>query len=139
MKKDSALKIILFSIAALVVLWLAKVILFPTRYGMGIYVNGNFGGEHAYFRGGYTYGGGEFYFLLGFLVKALIVILVAALVIGILLYLKNNFFTQEDMAAIRSSFNFRNKSSVKKACSDCGREVNDNWKVCPHCGKDINI
>jgi hypothetical protein len=138
MKKDSALKIIGLSALILVALWFVKALLFPMGYGMSMNYSmprymGN-GYEHG-FNLNYSYNNSPA-LILGFLIKILFIVFVVALLAGLVMVIKNHVFTPEDINAIKSSFT----GSVKKAakpCSECGKELNVEWKACPYCGKTV--
>lgn len=136
MKKDSVVKIIITSIAAILVLWIVKSILFPTVYGVNI--QGNHMREHMYSTQYYSYGfEGTIAVLLTFLIKILFMFLILGLVVGLAIYVKNNVFTQTDIIAIKDRLTI-NKQELKTVCHQCGKEIKADWKVCPYCGKEVN-
>jgi len=110
----------------LVVLWLVREFLFPGS-GASMSFSGNYGGEHMY--SGATYGlSGTFTVLLSSLIKLLSTFFVVGLVVGLIFIVKDIIFTKE----IKQTFT----GAKKEKCSMCGKELNDKWKVCPHCGKE---
>lgn len=136
MKKDALFKLILISIFGIVVLWLAKELLFPSNYlALGFNLSGNYGGEHMYMNGNYGFGTGTISVLLVFLIKVLIVIFVIALFVGLIMAVKNYIFTPQDIAALKGGFTRVEKP--KKTCDICGKTLEDGWKVCPYCSVEI--
>ncbi len=139
MNKDSGLKLAVVSIIAIVILWFAHTLLVPNGFGVGINIRGNFrgnfGGEHMYSVSNYGVGS-TFSFLLLFLIKVLFVLFIIGLVVGLVLFVKNNVFTKEDIAQIKGTFTSKKTEVIKEVCSICGKELNSDWKVCPHCGKE---
>ncbi|MDF2941704.1 MAG: hypothetical protein K0S01_562 [Herbinix sp.] len=136
MKKDLALKVILFSVFGIVLLWLAKEILFPANYlGFRFNINGNYGGDNMYMNGNYGVGTGTFSVLLVFLIKFLIVVFVLALVVGLFMAAKNYLFTTQDINAFKGSFTPVEKS--RKTCDICGKTLESGWKVCPYCAAEV--
>lgn len=132
MKKNSFLNIILILLFGIVILWLAKELLFPTNY-LSIRING---GDHMYMNGSYGYGAGIFSALLVFLIKLLIVVFVIALIVGLIMAAKNYLFTPQDFAAFKGGFTQAPKP--KKICGSCGKTLENEWKVCPYCAADVN-
>lgn len=139
MKKDTALKIIFVSAAALLVLWLVKTILLPTGSDMGYYINGNLTGGYGHMQRGYVYSystNGSIVPLLSAVINLLFAVLIIGLIAGAILYIKNNVFTEDDNPATKASFTSK-KPAVKEVCSECGKETNPSWKVCPYCGNSV--
>ncbi|RII31811.1 zinc ribbon domain-containing protein [Clostridium chromiireducens] len=136
MKKDTTLKIIVFSLLGLLILWLASSLLFSTGNGISINFRGNYGGEHMYMGSSYGIGfGGTISVLLMFLIKLLFFVFVAALIIGLIIVVKNSIFTPEDIATIKGAFNSKDKTP-EKICDACGKALDKEWKACPYCGKE---
>lgn len=133
MQKNSILKLILISIVGIVILWLAKELLFPTNY-YSLNILGSYGGEHMNMNG-YGYGLGTFSVLLVFLIKVLFVIFVIALIVGLIMAAKNYLFTPQDYAAFKGGFTQAPK--FKKTCDICGKTLEDGWKVCPYCAAEV--
>jgi len=52
------------------------------------------------------------------------------------LVIKNYLFTKEDVEKIKGSFVSSKAEAIKESCSACGKELEENWKNCPHCGKE---
>lgn len=76
--------------------------------------------------------------LLLLLIKFLFVVFVIAFIAGLVIWIKNNIFTAEDVEAIRNTFKSKKKSNTE-ACCICGKEISSEWKVCPHCGKELEV
>lgn len=138
MKKDSVFKIAVFSVFAVFALWLVKVLLFPTGYGISINYRmpryNVIGSEH-----GFNYGFGVNYTtnqILPILINLLMVVFVIALVIGVVKLIINLVFTQDDIESFRTTFSGKSKQS-QITCKECGKALNTEWKVCPHCGKEV--
>jgi hypothetical protein len=142
MKKDSTIKIIGVTAIVLIALWFLKAILFPTGYGMSVgyrmpaYMG--YGSEHGY---NYGYGinsfSGSAALLLAFLIKVLLIVFVIALLVGLVMIVKNHVFTQEDITSIKNSFTSKS-AKPNKVCTECKAPLNEEWKVCPHCGKEVD-
>ena len=77
--------------------------------------------------------------LLLVLIKVLFVLFIVGLVIGIAIAIKNYIFTKEDIEKIKGTFTGKKTVIIKETCSICGKELNDEWKLCPHCGKEKEI
>lgn len=133
MQKNSNFRLILISIVGIVILWLAKELLFPTNY-FSANILGSYGGEHMYMNG-YGFGLGTFSVLLVFLIKVLFVLFVIALLVGLVMAAKNYLFTQQDYAAFKGSFS--QAPRPKKTCDVCGKTLEDGWKVCPYCAAEV--
>lgn len=137
MKKDATVKLIVFSVVGLLILWLVNSLLFSTVNGISINFRGSYGGGHMYMGNGYGYGfNGTVSLLLMFLIKVLFVVFIVALIAGLIIIVKNNIFTAEDIATIKGTFT-TNKQLPKKVCDACGKELNAEWKACPYCGKEV--
>ncbi len=77
--------------------------------------------------------------LLLVLIKVLFVLFIVGLVVGIAIAVKNYVFTAEDIQKIKGTFTGKKTVVIKETCSVCSKELNDDWKVCPHCGKEKEI
>lgn len=82
---------------------------------------------------------GTFSLILLFLIKVLFVLFIIGLVVGIAIAIKNFIFTTEDVEKIKSTFTGKKTVIIKEVCSKCGKELNDDWKLCPHCGKEKEV
>lgn len=138
MKKDSNIKIIGVAALAVIVLLFLKAILFPTGYGMSVSYTMPTHMSNSY---NYSYGfnnfSGSVTLLLALLIKALLIVFVIALLVGLIMFLKNHVFTQEDITFIKNTFTGK-VEKTNKVCSECGGNLNEEWKVCPHCGKEVD-
>lgn len=74
--------------------------------------------------------------LLLMLVKVLFVVFVIALIAGIVVYIKNNIFTKEEIETIKNTFSGKKPISQKEVCTTCGNVMEVEWKLCPLCGKE---
>lgn len=118
------------ALIALIVLWLIREFLFPGS-GASLSFSSNFGGEHMY--AGSAYGYSEaFAVLLSSLIKILSAFFIVGLVVGLIFIVKDIIFTREDIESIKDSFT----GAKKEECGICGKSLNDQWKVCPYCGKE---
>lgn len=138
MTKDSTLKIILVSVLGLIGLWLVKAILFPTGYGVSVRYNMpgyyNNGFEQS-FQSNYNSGFNSFALLI---FQILLVLFVVALLVGVVMLVKNYVFTSADIETIKRTMSGKTiQVQVRKACAECGNELNPEWRVCPNCGKDV--
>ena len=136
MTKGSAYKIAILALVGLIILWLTKSLFFPTNYGMGVNMTGNYRGGNMYMGTGLGYGL-SISLLLTYLIKFLFVVFAIGLVGGLVAAGKNYIFTPEDIEAFKAPFT-GNKSSVNKVtCTECGKELNSDWKSCPYCGTSV--
>lgn len=78
-------------------------------------------------------------YLLVLIIKVLFTVFVVGLVAGIIVWIKHNLFTEEDIITIKGSFSRNKVLVVKEVCDICNKELNVVWKVCPHCGKEKEI
>lgn len=101
---------------------------------------GGIGGGHMYMGTGAGIGAlGTISVLLLFLIKVLFAFFVIVLVIGIAVAVKNTLFTEEDIRRMKGTFT-RDKSIVcKEQCDNCGKEQEEEWKVCPYCGTEKEL
>jgi cytochrome b subunit of formate dehydrogenase len=83
--------------------------------------------------------GSVLFSLLLVLVKVLFVVFVVALVAGIVVYIKNNIFTKEDIDSIKNTFSMKKPVNQKETCTACGRIIEAEWKLCPICGKEREL
>jgi hypothetical protein len=83
--------------------------------------------------------GSTFAFTLLLLIKVLFAVFIVALVAGIIVWIKNNLFTSEDVDTIKNTFKGYNAANQKEKCTACGRTIEVDWKLCPHCGKEKGI
>jgi hypothetical protein len=77
--------------------------------------------------------------LLLVLIKVLFVLFIVGLIVGIAIAVKNYVFTTEDIEKIKGTFTGKKTVVIKETCSVCGKELNGDWKVCPHCGEEKEI
>lgn len=71
-----------------------------------------------------------------FLMKILFVLFIVGLVVGIAIAVKNYVFTKEEVERIKGTFKVKQTIVIKQTCSNCGKELDAGWKVCPHCGTE---
>ncbi|MDF2891034.1 MAG: hypothetical protein K0R80_1401 [Clostridia bacterium] len=83
--------------------------------------------------------GSVFFSLLLVLVKVLFAVFVVALIAGIVVYIKNNIFTKEEIESIKNTFSGKKPVGQKEACTACGNTLEAEWKLCPLCGKEREI
>jgi hypothetical protein len=83
--------------------------------------------------------GGAFAFTLLLLIKVLFAVFVTSLVAGIIIWIKNNIFTKEEIETIKSTFRGSKVVSTKETCVVCCKEMEAIWKACPHCGKEKEV
>ena len=123
-------------------LWLIHVLLFPSgnsiNFGFrGVYEGGHF--QMSAGAGNMIGTMGTISFILLFLIKVLFVLFIVGLVIGIAIAVKNYVFTEKDIQQIKGTFTGKKTVIIKETCSICSKELNDEWKVCPYCGKEKEI
>ncbi|MGJ7920272.1 zinc ribbon domain-containing protein [Neobacillus sp. LXY-4] len=132
MKNETGLRILAYSVLGLIAFWLVKALFFPTGYGMTIRYNMPVrnGSEHGYM---YNYGMNSFGSSIS---QLLFIIFIIALIVGLVMIVKNYLFTPEDIATIKGSFSGK-INQVTNSCDACGKELKPDWKVCPNCGKEV--
>lgn len=136
-KSNPVLKLLLGLLLGILGLWLIYVLLFGAGFGMNMGFGNNYGGGHMYMGTAAGIGfASTLSLVLLFLIKVLFVLFIIGLVIGIGIAIKNYIFTNEDVEKIKSTFTGKKTVVIKEACSICGKELNDDWKLCPHCGKE---
>ena len=78
---------------------------------------------------------GTFSSLLSLLISIFVIVLVISLVVALIVVIKNIIFTPQDIQVIKNTFT----GTPKAKCSICSNELNEQWKVCPYCGKEKEI
>ncbi|MBB6214990.1 hypothetical protein HNQ80_001079 [Anaerosolibacter carboniphilus] len=140
MKNNPFVKMMMVALLGIIGLSLLQSLVFGSGFGLGFTMRGNYGGEHMYMGTGYGFGyGGSISYLLLLMIKVLFVVFVIGLVAGIIVWIKNNLFTTEDVETIKNTFSGNKAIVSKESCTICGKELNAEWKVCPHCGKEKEI
>ncbi|MCX8131842.1 MAG: zinc ribbon domain-containing protein [Clostridia bacterium] len=135
--KNPIIKLIGVLLAVIIGLWLILVLINGTGSGFRIGFSGNHDGGHLYM--GYGLGlTGTISFLLLSLIKILFVLFIVGLIAGIAMAIKNYMFTAEDVEKIKGTFTGKKTAVIKEKCSTCGKELENDWKVCPYCGKEAN-
>ena len=94
----------------------------------------SYGNGYSGMNGGYG-GTGTFSSLLSLLIIVFVIVFVIALVIALILVIKNIIFTPQDIQGIKNTFT----GTSKAKCSICSNELNEQWKVCPYCGKEKDV
>lgn len=120
-------------------LWLVHALFFNSGNGLSIGIRSGYNGSHFNMGVGMGYGvgtAGTISIILMFLIKVLFVLFIVGLVAGIAVTIAKYLFTAEDVQKIKSTFTGKKTMVVKESCSICGKELEDEWKVCPHCGKE---
>ena len=137
MRNDSLMRLITVTILAILGFWLISTLVFGSGMGMGFGFNGNYGGGHMNMGYGFGFGnGGTLAYLLLLLVKVLFAVFVIALVAAIVVWIKNNVLTREDIDSIKNTFRGNNTANQNEKCAACGKAMELDWKLCPHCGKE---
>jgi hypothetical protein len=135
MKLNGIAKVVVVSLLGILSLWLISTLLFGTGGGITYNTRGYYGGGHMNMSIAVGNGGAIAYGLL-LLIKVLFAVFVTALVAGIIVWIKNNIFTKEDIEVIRNTFKGNKPVTTKEVCVVCCKEMEASWKVCPHCGKE---
>ncbi len=131
----SGLRLIIGVLIGIVGIWLVLTLFTGTGLGMGNTMGQSYGGSHM--GTGLGYGAtGSIYVLLVFLIKVLFVLFIIGLVIGIAVAASRYLFTEKDIINIKSTFRGNRTVVIKETCVVCGKEQNDDWKVCPFCGQE---
>lgn len=120
-------------------LWLIHALFFNSGNGLSIGIRGGYNGSHFNMGIGMGSGvgtAGTISFILMLLIKVLFVLFIVGLVAGIAVAISRYLFTAEDVQQIKSTFTGKKTVVAKEVCSICGKELEDEWKVCPHCGKE---
>ena len=125
-------KLLATTFVGLVVIWILQQLLHQGGgFNMSSYMNNS---GMVYGHGSYMNGNlGTFSSLLSMLISILSIVFVIALLLAVVALIKNILFTTEDVQLIKNTF--VGKSKLK--CSICANELNENWKACPYCGKEI--
>lgn len=135
MKSNGITKVIVVSLFSILALWLISTLLFGTGGSVAYNTRGYYGGGQMNMN--IAVGtGGAFAFTLLLLIKVLFAVFVTSLVVGIIIWIKNNIFTKEEIETIKNTFKGDKIVSTKETCVVCCKEMEANWKVCPHCGKE---
>lgn len=132
MRKNSFLKLAAVLFGILLILWFAKELFVP--YGYGMNMRFGHGGGSMYMGSGF---GITIAMLLTYLIKFLFVVFIIGLVGGLVVLVKNNIFTEEDIESFKAPFKGTRTDAAKVQCAECGKEVNGEWKVCPYCGTNL--
>ncbi len=135
LKDKPILKILVVLLVSILGLALIRELFFGTGYGSGIILRGNHEGGYIYMGTGLGFAG-TISALLLVLIKVLFVLFIVGMIVGIAIAVKKYVFTAEDVEKIKSTFKGKKTVVIKETCSGCGKELNDDWKVCPHCGKE---
>lgn len=106
--------------------------------GIGTGVSGYHGGGYGHMGYGGASAGmiGTTSLILLVLIKILFVLFIIGLVVGIVLAIKNYIFTDDDVRKMKSTF-VGSKVTAMNTCATCGKELDNQWKVCPYCGNEI--
>lgn len=138
MRNDSMARVLTITVLSILGLWLVYTLLFGSGMSIGMGYRGFNGGEHMSM--GYSIGfGSSFAYLLLMLVKVLFVVFAVALVAGIFVWIKNSVFTKEDVETIKNTFTGNSNLNQKEQCVACGRTMEADWRLCPHCGKEKGL
>lgn len=70
--------------------------------------------------------------ILTYLIKFLFVVFIVGIVGGLVVAAKNYIFTAEDIENFKAPFKSSKKNTT--VCSECGKQLNKEWKACPYCG-----
>lgn len=138
--ESSILKFLGSLLLVIIGLWFIYALFHGSGFGMNFGFRGGYEGGHMNMGIGAGYGtAGTISVLLLFLIKVLFVLFIVGLIIGIAIAIKNFVFTGDDIQKIKSTFTGKKTVIIKEACSICGKELNDEWKVCPFCGNEKEI
>ncbi|MFZ5987798.1 MAG: hypothetical protein ACOYWZ_11820 [Bacillota bacterium] len=136
-KGNTTLKLLGALVLGIVGLWLIYTLLIGAGMGINIGFRGGYGGGHMYMGTGAGFGAiGTISFLLLFLIKVLFVIFIVGLVVGIAVAIKNYVFTEEDIKTIKGTFTGKKTVVNRETCTSCGKELNEEWNICPFCGSE---
>lgn len=131
--EKSLYKILSYLILGIMALWFINAVL------IGLGTTGYHGGGHEHM--GYGIAGasliGTTSFILLLLIKILFILFIVSFVVGIMLAVKKYIFTEEDLSKIKGTFTRNKNESIKKSCTHCGQNLNEQWKACPFCGNAI--
>lgn len=84
---------------------------------------------------GVGFGMGSFTFILLLIIKLLFVLFIVGLTVGIVVYVFKHIFTAKDIQQLKGTFN-GSKNAKKDNCVSCGKDLDNEWKVCPFCGNE---
>lgn len=142
MRNNSMMRLVTVTILGILGLWLIYILLFGSGMGIGVNMGyrGYYGGGHMNMGFGYGIGNGfTLAYVLLLLIKVLFVVFIVALIAGIAIWIKNNVFTRDDIDTIRNTFSGNKNTCHKETCAACGKTIEADWKLCPHCGKEKEI
>ncbi|MDO9535230.1 MAG: zinc ribbon domain-containing protein [Bacillota bacterium] len=131
--ESTIFKLIVVSILGVFALWFLYALIAGTGNGMNMGFRGNYGGGYFYTGSGLSNSS-----ILLLLVKFLFVLFIVGLAGGIFVFIKNYLFTKKDIEKIKSSFSSNAGQETNEefvTCSACGKEIDVEWKACPHCGE----
>lgn len=134
---NSILKLLGALLVGIFGLWLVFTLIFGSGFGMSIGLGRSFGDGHMYMGTGYGFGSvSTISLLLIVLIKVLFVVFIIGLVLGIAVAIKKYLFTDDDIQKIKGTFTGKKTVVIKETCTNCSKELNDEWKVCPFCGNE---
>lgn len=138
MKKDSTIKIVGVAALVIIALWVLKAILFPMGYGVSMnYAIPTHMGNSFNYSYGFNNFSGSVTLLIGFLIRILLIVFVVALFVGLAMLVKQHVFTQEDINDMKNTFTGKSEKA-DKVCSVCDKTLDEEWKICPHCGNEVD-
>lgn len=135
MNTNSLIKLISVLLLAALGVWLVYVLVLGGGMGYGYHMAGSYRGGSFNMGLGYGYGSSLSYLLL-LVIKVLFGVFLVALAAGVIVWIKNNLFTEADIATIKNTFSGNNAVNPKSSCDSCGKTVEAEWKLCPYCGKE---
>ena len=133
--EKSLIKFLSSLVFGIIGLWL----IYSIITGSGIGSIGYHGGGYGHMSYGATGASmiGTTSFILLLLIKLLFVLFIIGLVVGIAFAIKNYIFTKEDVNKIKYAFVGSKTATIRQTCGACGKELDEQWKVCPYCGNEI--
>lgn len=69
------------------------------------------------------------------LIKLFFVILIITFLVGLIMAAKNFLLASDNTSFFKGVFVSNNVQN--KYCTVCNKPLDNSWKVCPHCGNDI--
>ncbi|NPV92827.1 MAG: zinc ribbon domain-containing protein [Firmicutes bacterium] len=144
LKRDPLLRTLFIILVAV----LAFGLLYPLLFGSTGYMGygSNMGmGQHYGMNGAAPYNSGlglgfSLTGLLGLIIKVLFVLLIVGLVVGIIKAIKDEVSTEKSIGTAKgfvcATPDQAKASEAKEICAGCGKELQNDWKVCPYCAKE---
>lgn len=126
-------RVAVLTLAGAAGLWVLYTLLFGMGYGGVVNYGGYYDGDHMYMSAGVGFGTAVGFWMV-YLIKVLTAVFIISLIAALLVWVKNNLFTADDIASFKQSVAI-GRNPDRSKCVSCGYELNPEWKMCPNCGR----